>query len=277
MSLNEIREGELKEVFSAIEQAFKAIGIDFYIIGAIARDVWYAKGNKSFRRTKDVDFAVLVSSEEEYMALRKYLKEHYNFKDTKQNAFVMFAPGNIQVDILPFGEIEINDAIDFKGQGLTSINVNGFSEVYQSGTTTIELLTGHNFKIATLPSIVLLKLIAFDDRPEHRTKDARDIANIIDHFFDLQADLIYGNHVDLFEDENDRRSLQDISAIVIGREIKQICTGNNSLLERIQNILKAHIQMAETSPFIRNMVEETKKDVGQCVLWLDNIRSSLTQ
>jgi predicted nucleotidyltransferase len=163
MSLNEIREGELKDVFSAIEQAFKAIGIDFYIIGATARDVWYAKSNKSFSRTKDVDFAVLVGSEEEYLALRKYLKEHYNFKDTKQNALVMFAPGNIQVDILPFGEIEINDAIDFKGQGLTSINVNGFSEVYQSGTITIELLTGHNFKIATLPSIVLLKLIAFDD------------------------------------------------------------------------------------------------------------------
>jgi len=141
----------------------------------------------------------------------------------------------------------------------------------------MELLTGHNFKIATLPSIVLLKLIAFDDRPEHRTKDARDIAHIIDHFFDLQADLIYRNHVDLFEDENDRRSLQDIAAIVIGREIKQICTGNNSLLERMQKILKAHIQMAETSPFIRNMVEETKKDVGQCVLWLDNIRYSLTQ
>jgi len=277
MSLNDIREGELKEVFSAIEQAFKVTGTDFYIIGAVARDVWYAKANKSFRRTKDVDFAVLVGSQEEYIAVRKYLKEHHNFQDTKQNAFVMFAPGNIQVDILPFGEIEINDAIDFKGQGLTSINVNGFSEVYQSGTSTMELLTGHNFKIATLPSIVLLKLIAFDDRPEHRTKDARDIANIIDHFFDLQADLIYRNHVDLFEDENDRRSLQDISAIVIGREIKQICTGNNSLLERIQKILKSHIQMAETSPFIRNMVEETKKDVAQCVLWLDNIRSSLTQ
>jgi predicted nucleotidyltransferase len=277
MSLKEIREGELKDVFSAIEQAFKAIGIDFYIIGAIARDVWYAKGNKSFRRTKDVDFAVMVGSQEEYLALRKYLKEHYNFQDTKQNAFVMFAPGNILVDILPFGEIEINDAIDFKGQGLTSIKVNGFSEVYQSGTTTIELLTGHNFKIATLPSIVLLKLIAFDDRPEHRTKDARDIANIIDHFFDLQADLIYETHVDLFEDENDQRTLQDISAIVIGREIKQICAGNNSLLERVQNILKAHVQLAESSSFIRNMVEETKRDVGQCAKWLANIFSSLTQ
>lgn len=49
-------------------------------------------------------------------------------------------------------------------------------EVYQSGTEEVEMETGHNFKIATLPSIVLLKLIAFDDRPEKRSKDARDIA-----------------------------------------------------------------------------------------------------
>jgi predicted nucleotidyltransferase len=102
---------------------------------------------------------------------------------------------------------------------------------------------------------VLLKLIAFDDRPEHRTKDVRDIANIINHFIDLQADLIYGNHVDIFEDEKDQRTVQDISAIVIGREIKQICSSNNSLLERIQNILKVYIRLEESSSFLRNMVE----------------------
>lgn len=33
--------------------------------------------------------------------------------------------------------------------------------------------TGHNFKIATLPSIVLLTLISYDDRLEQRTKDPR--------------------------------------------------------------------------------------------------------
>ncbi len=275
MSLNEIREGELKEVFSALEEAFAATGTDFYIIGALARDVWYARGEKSFRGTKDVDFAVLVGSHEEYDAVRNYLKEHSHFQDTKENSFVMVTPKGIQVDILPFGEIEIDDGITVTGEGMTSIKVNGFNEVYQSGTAEIELITGHHFKVATLSSIVLLKFIAFDDRPERRTKDARDIANIIDHFFDLQADLIYGKHVDLFKDENDPRTLQDISAVVIGREIKEICAGNARLLERLQKILQDHIDRAEDSSFIRNMVAEIKKDVEECIGFLKHLLSSL--
>lgn len=74
----------------------------------------------------------------------------------------------IQVDILPFGEIEINDEVKFEGTGLISIKVNGFNEVYFAGTETVELSTGHTFKVATLPAIVLLKFIAYDDRPEVR-------------------------------------------------------------------------------------------------------------
>ncbi len=83
----------------------------------------------------------------------------------------MLAPSGIQVDILPFGAMEIDADITLASQGLTNVHVNGFMEVYQSGTQEIRVETGHNFKVATLPSIVLLKFIAFDDRPEHRIKE----------------------------------------------------------------------------------------------------------
>lgn len=145
MNLSEIREGELKEVFSALEEAFNATETDFYIIGALARDVWYARGQKSFRGTKDVDLAILVSSHAEYDAIRIYLRQHSQFRDTKENSFVMISPLGVQVDILPFGEIEIDDGITLQGEGMTSIKVNGFNEVYQSGTEAIELATGHYF------------------------------------------------------------------------------------------------------------------------------------
>lgn len=276
MSLNEIREGELKEVFTALEAAFTATGTDFYIIGAIARDVWYARGEKSFRRTRDLDFAVLVASQEEYLSVKNFLAENSQFREAKTNAFALFAPGGIQVDILPFGAISIDDTIEFKGQGLTSIKVNGFAEVYQTGTTTVELLTGHHFKVASLPSIVLLKMIAFDDRPEQRAKDAKDIASIITHYFDLQADFIYSHHIDLFEDETDSKTLEEISAIVIGREIKAICAGNIALLERLQLILSTHTRRAAESNFVRYMVEETNTNVRQCVQLLQLIQFALS-
>jgi predicted nucleotidyltransferase len=150
-------------------------------------------------------------------------------------------------------------------------------EVYQSGTQEVEMQTGHNFKIATLPSIVLLKLIAFDDRPEKRSKDARDVANIIEHFFDLQADLIYNNHADLFLDEDNDQTLQEIAAIVIGREIKAICAGNTSLRERVQRILDIHIDAKEDSTFVKNMMAETNGTAEQSVMLLQHILSAFAR
>lgn len=106
------------------------------------------------RQTKDVDFASLVGCQEDYEAVKRYLKENKNFIDTRGNSFVMLTPSGVQVDILPFGEIEIDDGVNIAGGGLTSIKVNGFMEVYKAGTEDMEMETGHNFKIATLPSIV---------------------------------------------------------------------------------------------------------------------------
>lgn len=105
MGLNELKEGDLKDVFTALEEAFANTGTDFYVIGALARDVWYARADKKFRGTRDVDFAVLIGSHEEYGAVRDYLKEHSQFRDTRENSFVMLSPAGVQVDILPFGEI----------------------------------------------------------------------------------------------------------------------------------------------------------------------------
>jgi predicted nucleotidyltransferase len=271
MNLNSVKEGELKEVFDALEEAFRKLDIDYYLIGAIARDIWYARGKKNFRKTKDVDFAVLVGNKAAYEEVRQFLKDHKNFQDTKGNAFVMLTPAGVQVDILPFGEIEIDDGVSLEGAGLTNIKVNGFMEVYKSGTEEVSMLTGHVFKVATLPAIVLLKLIAFDDRPEKRLKDARDIANIINLYFDLQADLIYTEHSDVFltsEEELNKVSLQEIAAMVIGREIKKVIDKNDFLFQRLKRILDEQISQGEKSAFNRNMVEETGSSFATVVNWL---------
>lgn len=176
-------------------------------------------------------------------------KNHFTF--TKENPFVLISPGGIQVDILPFGKIAERGSVEITGSGMTSICVDGFEEVYFSGTAEANLGTGHLFKVATLPAIVLLKLIAFDDRPENRIKDARDIANIITCFFELAADLIYHeDHLDIFSGDEDileKMSLPEISAIVIGRELKRIVGENKPLLERLTSILRDMKRLRKTA------------------------------
>jgi len=275
MNLNNIREGELKEVFDALEEAFKEKNIDFYLIGAIARDIWYARGDEEFRSTKDVDFAVFISNKQDYQEVRDYLRKNKGFTESSTNAFVVIAPSGVQIDLLPFGGIEIDEEVHFDGSGLTSIKVNGFKEVYETGTQGMTLETGHHFKIATLPAIVLLKFIAYDDRPELRFKDARDIINIVCHYFNLQSDLIYENYSDLFDDEKRNFPLEIISAIVIARQIRQIISGNENLGLRLGRIISGHLVLLEKSAMIRNMANESGKDVEQVAAILEAMLKEL--
>lgn len=274
MNLNELREGELKSAFDALEEAFSVLEIDFYLIGALARDTWYAELNKRSRATKDVDFAILIGSQQDYDTVKNYLAENKSFVSIKNNSFVMRSPMGIEVDILPFGGIEIDQEVQLTGTGLTSIKVNGFLEVYQSGTAEMKMATGHSFKVATLPAIVLLKLIAYDDRPEMRFKDARDIANIIRHYFDLRADLIYEQHSDIFDGME--MSEEEISALVIGREVQRITIENEKLFERLSRIITREIAQQANSAFIRNMVQETGTTVEAMVGLMKRLLAGLT-
>jgi predicted nucleotidyltransferase len=273
--LKQIKLEHFKEVLNILEEVFRELNVDFYIIGAIAKEYWYQRGNKRMRQTKDVDFAVLVASREVYEAVRERLRGH-QFADTRENAFVMISPQGVQVDLLPFGDIAIDDNVQLTGEGMIKIRVNGFMEVYETGVTEVEMETGHVFKAATLPAITLLKLIAYDDRPEKRQKDARDIAGIIQHFFDLEADLIYEHHNDLFREEEPERELQEIAAIVIGREMKKMCGDNKKLKDRLISILTTQIEKEQVSAFVQQMVGETKLTVKDVVGWLAHLRQGVS-
>lgn len=253
-----MRYGELKNVFDAIENALNQLSIDFYLIGALARQIWYDKAKLNYRATRDVDYAVLVGTIEQYQALKDYLIQHSGFVAGTQNQFVLISPDKFQIDLLPFGEIESAGEVVVERTGMSSIKVDGMQEVYDSGAEIVHLETGHTFKAATLPGIVLLKLISYDDREELRLKDAQDIGNILNNFFELYENNIYANHHDLFDNE---RSLEDISAIVLGREIGKIASVNKKLVARLSQILNRHCELAERSAFVRMISAELHKEI----------------
>jgi predicted nucleotidyltransferase len=117
------------------------LGIDYFLVGALARQVWYEKVGLHFRTTKDVDYAALIGNHEEYQAVKRYLMEKEGYVETRENPFVLITPDGIQVDILPFGEIESDGSVEIKGTGMTGIRVDGMKEVYALGTEEVELDT----------------------------------------------------------------------------------------------------------------------------------------
>ncbi len=242
-----LRQGEFREICLALEEALQQLDIDYYLIGAFARDVWFTQENINSRRTSDIDFAILVPEAAQFEKLKQYLSMKKGFKDLKNNAFAMRSPGGTTVDILPFGSIEIDEDPGEKQAVVT----NGFKEVYERS---VEIFAagqgGFNIKVASLAGIFLLKLIAFEDRPEIRAKDPGDLMAIIMHYFTLHSEFIYEQHSDLFETQEDMLSL---SSVVIGREIKRIVAENKPLHKRVKDFLAGQLRDAESSSFIRLM------------------------
>ena len=224
---NKIRqEKSILKILQALVRGFEKFEIDFYLIGAVAREVWMLglKDITPRRATSDIDFGADIINMERFNDLKNYLINIEGFTASKSNDYVLFAQDGKQIDILPFGIMEKDG----------KVTVNGMKEVFTEAATDVTFEDKITFKVCTLPGIVLLKLVAWDDRPEIRRDDLTDIADILNHFFKIYEEMIWEHHNDLFGEDKD---LESISARVLGREMGKILKKNQDLKERILGIL----------------------------------------
>ncbi len=267
---------QLGELLSALERGLEQFGIDFYLVGAVSRDVWMRGIHKIAprRTTGDIDFAVLINDRGVYDSLKKYLINVEGFHPYKGNDFVLIWKDLTEVDLLPFAVLE-DEVVTTSGLGSTNISLLGFKEVYEEGLPLLDLEGEHQFKFCTLQGIVLLKLIAWDDRSEMRRDDIKDISDILNHFFDMYDNEIWENHSDLFGNED--AELKDIAARVMGREMKKIATRNKNLFNRIEAILQANTEDIFTSKIGAIMTEYFNNDVEENVLLLQKIKQGFME
>lgn len=259
----------LRPVFEALTRSTAATGIDFFLIGALARDTWFSKNRIASRRTADIDFAVFVASSEEYLCLKNELIRTEKFSETNHNQFVLISPDGIQLDLLPFGAIEEEGKVLIKGIGLSSIEVDGFGAVYEFGTELVQFDDHLVFKVSSLAGIVLLKLIAYDDRPEVRQKDIADVTQIINNYFEIESDLIYEHHNDLFDEKH--TNLLHLAARVLGRQINRIVYNSPDLKTRVTGILYNAINDPNKKQFLKLMIRGTENTLEDAAAILTEI------
>lgn len=247
----------LKEILRDINEVCNKLKINFFGVGALARNIWYVQNDGKSRGTKDIDFGVYVINHEMYNLLLNSLIINYNYSRVNTNAFCLVSPHGVQIDLLPFGEIENENKVLVEGKGLVSINLDGFKETFEHGLIE-ETIEGDSIKICSIPSVVLLKLIAFDDRPEKRHKDPIDIDSIIKHYAQIETDFIWEEYHFLFNEEE--KSYDEIGVEVLGYEISKIIRSNKTLKNRILNILEKAISLRTnlTELMIQDAEEETR-------------------
>lgn len=266
----------MAEVIESLERGFMKYNIDFYLVGAMARDIWI-KGIhdlKVKRATRDIDLGIMVKDEKTFEQLKEYLIIYEGFTARKTNACVMIAPNGMEIDLLPFGEIEKEGKVTVKGKGMTSLYMDGLKEVYDDNLPEVQLGDNTKLKVCTLPGIVLLKFIAYDDRPEMRKDDIPDIGEILGHFFNIYDEIIWEKHNDLFEEG---RELDEIAARVLGREMGKIAVRNDKLKERILRILDQNTHDQNNSPIGEILASYYNRPVKETMDLLSEIMKGISE
>jgi len=218
---------------------FTEFGIDYYIVGAVARDIHLSADAESdaIRKTNDVDLAIMINDEGQYNELKTALIATGHFTSHPTETIKLFYQGGIEVDLLPFGEIEQPNRNVTLTDPSFVLNMPGFLEIYPF-VDDIQIEIDFYIKVCTMEGLILLKLISHDDRPQ-RTKDISDIEHIIKVYFDLYSGNIYEDYFDAMElyDFKQGDYLQLVCSRVIGRKMKQLLVGSDDLKRRIEGIL----------------------------------------
>jgi predicted nucleotidyltransferase len=263
-----------KEVFDRIDGVMKKLSVPYYLIGASAIALELLKaGIKPSRGTKDIDFAIMISSIKEFEAIVGELEEHGFSK--VEAPWTLYNPKfNIVIDLLPFGEIEEKFTVNFNERH-TDLHVLGFSEVLEESTTSVQI-EEKSINLPSLPGMVILKLIAWSDRPEERDNDLYDILRIIEHYFNYNYDEIVEHHNDTFPEDDELDQLK-VSARVMGRNASKFLTISKAINERILKTINENTIDVKKSSIAKQWIKNKDWDLEYAVELLLAFKEGLTE
>lgn len=223
-----------KDVYVIIDKVCREFGIEYYLIGAQARDFHLLEnGIAPSRGTQDIDFAVMVPEIRHYNELKDLLIK-YNFRKVNEPFRLIYDKTNAVIDLLPFGEIEEQGTVTFTERQI-ELSVIGMKEV--SKHTLLVEMDDLTIRVSPLEGIVLLKLISFSNKPD-RTKDLDDISQILKNYFDINVDRFYSEHLDISDDLENDDYIQLAGARLMGRDIKMILVQSDKLSNQIVAIIQ---------------------------------------
>lgn len=214
---------DLLMLIRALDQAAKQLHIPYFVIGATARDILieHVHGLETTRATRDIDFAVAVSSWEAFSQLKEHLIGTGEFQAGEQSHRLTFGQGNgaYPLDLVPFDGVEHEGEIAWPPTGDFVMNVTGYREAHDSALD-VEIEPGFTVRVVSLPAMVILKILAWNDRPD-RDKHAADVLLILRNYHQTgQLDRLYDDdNIALLEKHG--YDLEVAGAALLGRDARR--------------------------------------------------------
>lgn len=219
-------------VLRAVHAAAHAQRLDFFIAGALARDIWldYIYQVPVARLTRDIDVGIQVSSWSEFEGLRERLISDAAFTPDAHRLHRLFMPSSgVPLDIVPFGGIEDSERrIAWPPEGETVMSLLGFAEAFRAAPL-LELAPQLSVRVTSLAGLAALKLFSWSERGRETNRDAVDFWLILRHY----GDPCHRERLLLEEDEILTAEDHDVSragARLLGADMGQILGGQGAAL-----------------------------------------------
>lgn len=267
-------------IYDDIATAASAVGADWLVVGATARDMVYhaAFGLPIKRATADIDFAINIDTWDTFKAITTSLVEDHGFSRTKSEHRLVRPVSNLWIDIIPFGAIADKDGkYRWPNEPEKEISILGFQEaldtaiVCQISDDPVIIL-----KVAHPAALILLKIVSWRDRKHYKRTDAQDVAYAMCYYVDLD-----GNEMRVYEDPSLYEGDLDMGTIgsrLAGRDLSSLAPG--SALDYVRQFIQEEIDRGNESEFLADMMRGSTRlfaDDGQYADLLINFVTGMSE
>lgn len=245
----------LKDLLKELSGFFCGINVDFYVIGATARDIILSNLHDLIpeRKTDDLDIAIAITDWSQFQSIEENLPKVKGFAKSKDQKQRFIHKEVYVIDIVPFGDIAKDDGnIYWPPDETIAMSVWGFPEMADS-TICVEIDEEFSIQIASLPGLFMLKLVAWKDRHLSGSKDAYDMALLLINYLDINTERAVEEHYDLYETDEFDQVIA--GAKLMARDVKLLIRDNKKTLEYLRVILVKETGLAEESQLINQLVE----------------------
>ena len=245
------------DVLRAVHVAAHVQRLDFFIAGALARDIWldYIYQVPVARLTRDIDIGIHVSSWVEFEGLRERLITDAGFTPDAHRLHRLFMPSSgVPLDIVPFGGVEDSERrIAWPPKGETVMSLLGFAEAFHAAPI-LELAPQLSVRVTSLAGLAALKLFSWSERGRETDRDAVDFWLILRNY----GDPCHRERLLLEEDEMLTAEDYDLSragARLLGADMGRILDGKGAAF--LSRMITAELDDSRSQRLLNVAVKRT--------------------
>lgn len=247
-------------VLRAVHAAAHAQRLDFFIAGALARDIWldYIYQVPVARLTRDIDVGIQVSSWSEFEGLRERLISDAAFTPDAHRLHRLFMPSSgVPLDIVPFGGVEDSERrIAWPPEGETVMSLWGFAEAFRAAPL-LELAPQLFVRVTSLAGLAALKLFSWSERGRETNRDAVDFWLILRNY----GEPCHRQRLLLEEDEMLTAEDHDVSragARLLGADMGRVLGGQGAAL--LSGLIAAELNDKQSQRLLNVVLKQAAAD-----------------